>query len=679
MANMRKGQGNQKISNDFNASGQNPQTNVEVDSFQTNDIYQTTNLNMNSNINLGGTMNPNQFQPQANFEVQQTPVMNQGVGAGQGGDISTDAYSNTAMSGSQGFQGGDPGTFQNSPMQGNMAGTMGNMDQNLYPSGNEVIDNGLNKMGKRKPSPSSVSALSKPADTNNKAQKKTKKKEKVDGESLWEKLNRPIGKSAKNKTKTEETNQKPKKKEKVSKKPSEKRKEQPTKNNGMKTQNDQSEMSRREIRRRRRIRNQTIAYSVLIVVFGVCIFFGLWGVKQLMGGFENKSYNINQGIEIPETGETLETVPIETISEETETVSPENEYVRDELDDVVDAYLADMSLEQKIAQMFVVTPEALTGIPGPANVAGAKTETALQEMAIGGVMFQSKNFNTKEGAKEMVTKTVALAQRPLFTVACEDGGKTGTLSSVSELEVDTTLGFAEIGATADPAQAYSAGNTIGNYLAEYGFSLDLSPVADMASDEATSGLAGRTFGTDAEVVSQMVSSYVSGVQDAGVSACLTHFPGHGETTGDSKSGVAYTERTLADMQSYEFLPFQAGIDAGADFVMVGHISAPNVTGDSTPASLSPMFVTDILRNQMGFSGVVISERMDVASITDYYSTEEAVLMAVNAGVDIILCPQDHKAAITALTSAVADGTISEDRINQSLHRIYRVKLSGATE
>ena len=453
--------------------------------------------------------------------------------------------------------------------------------------------------------------------------------------------------------------------------------------NSEKRKRPEAELSKREIRRRRRIRNQTIAYAVLVAVAGVVIFFGLWGTKQILNGFENKPYNINDSISLNEgdqvgTSEDGTGFESDMNFESTEIQETEAQEVqtRDELDDVVDAYLADMTLEQKVAQMFLITPESLTNIPGPASVAGSKTEAAMKETAIGGLLFQAKNFTTKEQAKEMVTKSISLAQRPIFTAAFEESGASGTLSSVAELEVTKTSSFPEIGASADPNQAYNAGNTIGTYLASYGFDLDFAPVADMAESGSASGLEDRCFGTDATVVSEMVANYVKGLQDAGVSACLTHFPGHGSTSASSQVQLASTERTLEEMRSYEFLPFQAGIDAGCDFVMVGHISAPNVTGDSTPASLSSLFITDVLKNELKFKGIVITDRMDMPSITDYYTVEQATLMAVNAGADMILCPQDYKTAYNALLSAVQNGVITQERIDESLHRIYRVKLEG---
>ena len=127
----------------------------------------------------------------------------------------------------------------------------------------------------------------------------------------------------------------------------------------------------------------------------------------------------------------------------------------------------------------------------------------------------------------------------------------------------------------------------------------------------------------------------------------------------------------------EFLPFQAAINAGVDFIMVGHISAPKVVGDETPSSLSSMMITEILRNELGFDKIVVTDALNMKAITDHYSPEEAAVLTIQAGADIILMPSDFKKAYQGLLEAVASGKITQDRIEESLRRIYRVKYKDA--
>ena len=190
----------------------------------------------------------------------------------------------------------------------------------------------------------------------------------------------------------------------------------------------------------------------------------------------------------------------------------------------------------------------------------------------------------------------------------------------------------------------------------------------------------RAFGSDAALVSQMVASAVQGLQDTGVSACIKHFPGHGDTSVDSHEGAVETDRTAEEMQGTEFLPFQAGIEAGTDMVMVGHISAPGLTGgDAAPASINENIITGVLRRQLGYDGIVITDAMNMSAISEYYTADEAAIKALKAGADMILMPEDFVTAYEGVIAAVKDGTIDENRINDSLKRVYRVKYAGTLQ
>ena len=155
---------------------------------------------------------------------------------------------------------------------------------------------------------------------------------------------------------------------------------------------------------------------------------------------------------------------------------------------------------------------------------------------------------------------------------------------------------------------------------------------------------------------------------------LKHFPGHGATRQDSHTGYASTDRTLEQIRTEELLPFQAGIDAGASFVMAGHISAPEITGNDIPASLSKKMITEILREDMGYDKIVITDALNMGAISQKYGSGEAAILSVEAGADILLMPADFEAASHRMTEAVRSGRIPESRIDQSVLRILRVKM-----
>ena len=264
-----------------------------------------------------------------------------------------------------------------------------------------------------------------------------------------------------------------------------------------------------------------------------------------------------------------------------------------------------------------------------------------------------------------------MSRYPIFLAVDEEGGSVRRVGS--SIEVAQVGDMADIGAGGDAMAAYNAGAEIASYLYELGFNLDFAPVADIVADVSSSAIGKRSFGGDPAAVGGMVSAAVGGLQDTGVSSCLKHFPGIGAATEDTHEGMATLEKTADDLRASEFVPFKAGMDAGAHLVMVGHVSAPNLTGDNTPCSLSAEVITNLLRGELGYNGIVITDAMDMSAITEYYDSGEAAVMALKAGADMILMPEDFEAAYEGVLTAVRDGVISEEQINESLRRIYRVK------
>ena len=172
----------------------------------------------------------------------------------------------------------------------------------------------------------------------------------------------------------------------------------------------------------------------------------------------------------------------------------------------------------------------------------------------------------------------------------------------------------------------------------------------------------------------MVAAMVDGLQSGGVLSCLKHFPGHGSTEADSHKGASVTQRTADELRGTELVPFRAGIAAGAGLVMISHMSAPNVTGSDVPCDLSPVVVTDLLRGELGFAGVVITDSHEMGAITDYYTPAEAAVLALQAGCDIVLMPENLEQAVQGVLDAAADGSLTQARIDESVLRILTLKL-----
>ena len=207
-----------------------------------------------------------------------------------------------------------------------------------------------------------------------------------------------------------------------------------------------------------------------------------------------------------------------------------------------------------------------------------------------------------------------------------------------------------------------------------GFNLDFAPVADLANVEG-SIMEGRAYGTDAGTAAGFVAAMVKGLQEQKVSACLKHFPGIGSSAQDTHNGMASSDRTEEQFRAEELAVFRAGIDAGAQVIMVGHMSAPALTGDNEPCIFSRRLLTDILREEMDYDGVIITDALNMSAVSDYYGADEAAIMAVLAGCDMLLMPEDFEKAYNGILQAVADGNISVERIDDSLRRIYRIKYA----
>lgn len=343
----------------------------------------------------------------------------------------------------------------------------------------------------------------------------------------------------------------------------------------------------------------------------------------------------------------------------------------------VAAKLAALTLEEKVAQMFVITPEALTGV-GTATRAGSATQAAIENYPVGGLVYMADNLQNPDQTEEMLANTMSYSQDalelPIFLAVDEEGGTVARVASNSAFGVTDVGDMCEIGASGDSKAAYETGRTIGAYLSELGFNVDFAPVADVLTNSENTVVKYRSFGSDAGLVSGMVAQEVAGLEEENVLACIKHFPGHGATGGDTHDSAVAVYKTLEELYEAELIPFADQIEEGISMIMVGHFSLPEVTGDDTPCSLSSVIVTDLLRGELGYDGVVITDALNMSAVSDIYSSAEAAVKAVEAGADLLLMPEDFQSAYNGLLDAVNSGSITEERIDESVTRILRVKM-----
>ena len=346
--------------------------------------------------------------------------------------------------------------------------------------------------------------------------------------------------------------------------------------------------------------------------------------------------------------------------------------------DPVEKLLGTMTLEQKVGQLFMVTPEQLAGVE-IATIAGSMTREALSKIPVGGLIYFAKNLSSAEQVVSLLEGTVELAREagagiPPFLGIDEEGGPlVARVANSGLFDVERFPNMVEIGATGDPAEAAEVGRVIGTYLHEIGFNLDFAPDADVLTNPNNTAIGQRSFGSDPEVVAEMVAAEVEAMLETGTLPCVKHFPGHGDTAGDSHTGAVTAKRSREEIEGCEFAPFRAAIEAGCPFVMVGHIQTPNFAADGLPASLSSVMMTDVLRGDLGFEGVIISDSFAMGAITEYYQADDAAFRFFEAGGDLLLMSADLDLAYQGILDAVSAGSLTEERIDESVRRILTAK------
>lgn len=375
--------------------------------------------------------------------------------------------------------------------------------------------------------------------------------------------------------------------------------------------------------------------------------------------------------------QTAEKTGKDSQEKETAEVKKEEKHV-ETLDEKVQKKLDMMSFEEKVNQLFMVTPEQLTNV-ATAVRAEEGTRKAYEAHPVGGIIYFAKNLENPKQVKTMLSNTQKYAKNrtglPVFLSVDEEGGQVARIAGNPAFGVPKSAYLSEIGKRGSTEEAGELGTTIGKYLKELGFNMDAAPDVDVLTNSHNEVVKYRSFSSDKDVVVKMAAAELKGLEEQGIIGMYKHFPGHGGTTADSHAGYAYVDSTLEELEKDALVPFQQGIGAGLRVIMVSHISCPEITGEHTPATLSKMMVTDVLREKMGFDGVVITDALNMGAITEEYSSSQAAVAALNAGVDILLMPADFESAYQGVMQAVKDGKLSEERIDESVRRILRIKLT----
>ncbi|NLB20096.1 MAG: glycoside hydrolase family 3 protein [Clostridium sp.] len=336
--------------------------------------------------------------------------------------------------------------------------------------------------------------------------------------------------------------------------------------------------------------------------------------------------------------------------------------------------LEKMTLEEKIGQLFIVRPESLhqdqTNI-GTVEIDEEMKET-IKTYPVGGVVLFSENIVSPEQLTTFIKSLQLESQIPLFMGIDEEGGRVSRIAQSPNFEVPQFKSMGNIGETNDDDNARNVGLVIGSYLKDYGFNLNFAPVADINTNPDNIVIGNRSFGSDPELVSRMVLAEIKGLHEAKIMSCTKHFPGHGNTKGDTHEGYVSIDKTWAELEDQELIPFIHSLDL-TDMVMISHITTPNITSDQMPASLSKEMIEGKLRKELGYKGVIISDAMEMEAVAKEYTSSQIAVKGILAGLDLILMPKDFVEAFNSIKMAVEEGMISEARIDESVLRILELK------
>jgi len=352
---------------------------------------------------------------------------------------------------------------------------------------------------------------------------------------------------------------------------------------------------------------------------------------------------------------------------------PREEKQKDRQSLFIESLIDKMSIEEQAAQLFVLSLErGSNSFSKPSQELKNFVSTSMA----GGYILFSNNITTVEGTRTLTDAVREYSKTAPFISIDEEGGVVSRLFSAGLPGYTEQPAAGAVGATGDILKAYNTGRAIGMVLNSIGVNLDFAPVADVLTVPNNRVIGIRSYGNDPDLVGSMIVSFQTGLRSYGIMSSPKHFPGHGNTLSDSHYGMAVINSDPEHLANVEYKPFIRAIDNGCEFIMVGHITAPKADPGGLPAALSPFFVTDILRGILGFKGVIITDAMNMGAIAGIYSSSQASVMAILAGVDMILMPKNYNEALNGVLNAFDNGTISHERIRESLRRILRAKISA---
>lgn len=368
------------------------------------------------------------------------------------------------------------------------------------------------------------------------------------------------------------------------------------------------------------------------------------------------------------------------------------------VDQQVKEIISKMSVKEKLAQMMIVAYRS--NLYNTFTVKLTKSyKKLLKKYDFGGIILFAKNIVDTKQTVSLIRDSQKAAMSsangiPMFVCVDQEGGLVNRVSFGT-----VSSGNMGLAATGDTALTEESADMLGQEIAALGFNMDFAPVSDVNNNPNNPVIGTRSFSDDPEMVAEHVKAFIKGLGKNNIAASLKHFPGHGNVGEDSHTGLPSSNLTAEELKACELIPFEAGIKAGAEMIMTAHIQFPNIEKETyiskadgekvyLPATLSRTIMTDILRKDLNYDGIIITDAMDMGAIVQHFDDIDAAVLAINAGVDILLCPVDFykdsevstlssiETYLKKLTARVKAGDIKEEELDDSVERILKLKFKN---
>ena len=340
--------------------------------------------------------------------------------------------------------------------------------------------------------------------------------------------------------------------------------------------------------------------------------------------------------------------------------------------------VAVLSTEEKIGQTLMLSLRTdANGKQRKKPVVAVDDELAreLEELRPGGIILYAENLVDPAQTERLISDLQAVSGIPLFVAVDEEGGRVDRLASNPSMKAPSLPPNLDIGRTGQSSLAYEKGKLVGEEVSSLGFNVAFSTIADIFTNPKNKVIGDRSYGSDPALASDFVEQEVRGIQEFPVIAVLKHFPGHGNTSQDSHLGLASSDRSVEELRAGEFLPFEAGIGAGARGVMVGHIILPNAAEPNLPSSFSATVIQTMLRGGAGFEGLIFTDSLEMQGASPEVEGADRALCSFLAGADVLVEPPEPESSFHAMLDAYRSGAIDDARLDATVKKIMEAKTA----